>query len=110
MKRLYFAVALLALQIVGCFWSVHAVQQDTSLILADVYAGDIETAYSKWKNAETRLGALLMHEKLEETDRLFVRLKQSDPASSDYALDLAELTSQLKYLPELEKPTLKNIL
>lgn len=109
MKRLCMAIVLFALEMVGCFWSTRTVEQDVNRIVATLQTGDITSAYQQWKQHDTKWGALIMHADLEPIDRLFIRLQYADVTSSDYAMDFAELIGQLQYLPELGRPTLKNI-
>ncbi|MDO4270126.1 MAG: DUF4363 family protein [Eubacteriales bacterium] len=111
MRRLWIAIALFALLIWGSVWSSRTVETTVDEIIAEIEAGRLEAAHEKWSAAETRFGALLLHEEIDEADRLFERVRTAKAAGEqgDYALDRAELLIQLRHLPDLEKPSLKNL-
>lgn len=111
MKRLWIAAAMAVLLLVGCVWSVRAVSRTTDAIIAAVEANDLAAAWQQWDAAQPLLGALLMHNELDKTDRLFARVQQAAQSglTGALALDRAELLTQLRALPELERPTLKNL-
>lgn len=110
MKRLLAAAVLCAVLILGSVWSVNAVQKTTQAVALDVENGRLTEARETWDSAQTMLGALLLHEELDQADRLFDRvLAAQDSGSMDTALDRAELLAQLRHLPELQKPSLKNL-
>ena len=110
MKRLLTAAVLCTVLILGSVWSVNAVQKTTQVVALDVENGRLTEARETWDSAQTMLGALLLHEELDQADRLFDRvLAAQDSGSMDTALDRAELLAQLRHLPELQKPSLKNL-
>ena len=110
MKRLLAAAVLCAVLILGSVWSVNAVQKTTQAVALDVENDRLTEARETWDSAQTMLGALLLHEELDQADRLFDRvLAAQDSGSMDTALDRAELLAQLRHLPELQKPSLKNL-
>ncbi len=110
MKRLLAAAVLCAVLILGSVWSMNAVQKTTQAVALDVENGRLTEARETWDSAQTMLGALLLHEELDQADRLFDRvLAAQDSGSMDTALDRAELLAQLRHLPELQKPSLKNL-
>lgn len=111
MKRLLAAAVLCAVLILGSVWSVNAVQKTAQAVALDVENGRLTEARETWDSAQTMLGALLLHEELEQADRLFDRVlaAQRSGGSADTALDRAELLAQLRHLPELQKPSLKNL-
>ena len=110
MKRLLAAAVLCAVLILGSVWSVNAVQKTTQAVALDVENGRLTEARETWDSTQTLLGALLLHEELDQADRLFDRvLAAQDSGSMDTALDRAELLAQLRHLPELQKPSLKNL-
>ncbi len=111
MKRLYTAIALCFLLVWGCIWSFSTVDSKVGSITKDIESGDIDSAYAKWDDAGTLLGALLLHDELDRVDRLFARVQASISTGEAAGLksDIAELLTQLKSLPELEKPSIKNI-
>lgn len=110
MKRLLAAAVLCAVLILGSVWSVNAVQKTAQAVALDVENGRLTEARETWDSAQTLLGALLLHEELDQADRLFDRvLAAQDSGSMDTVLDRAELLAQLRHLPELQKPSLKNL-
>ncbi len=112
MNRLYAALALCALLIWGCIWSCSTVEQTANDITADIEAGDLDSAYAKWTEAETRFGALLIHDELDKAELLFARAKavKETGGTEKAVIEQAELLTQIKSLPEMSKPLLKNIL
>ncbi len=109
MKRLLAAAVLCAVLILGSVWSVNAVQKTTQAVALDVENGRLTKARETWDSAQTMLGALLLHEELDQADRLFDRVLAAQDSGTDTALDRAELLAQLRHLPELQKPSLKNL-
>lgn len=109
MKRLLAAAVLCAVLILGSVWSVTAVQKTTQAVALDVENGRLTEARETWDSAQTMLGALLLHEELDQADRLFDRVLAAQDSGTDTALDRAELLAQLRHLPELQKPSLKNL-
>ena len=109
MKRLLAAAVLCAVLILGSVWSINAVQKTTQAVALDVENGRLTAARETWDSAQTMLGALLLHEELDQADRLFDRVLAAQDSGTDTALDRAELLAQLRHLPELQKPSLKNL-
>lgn len=109
MKRLLAAAMLCAVLILGSVWSVNAVQKTAQAVALDVENGRLTEARETWDSAQTMLGALLLHEELDQADRLFDRVLAAQDSGTDTALDRAELLAQLRHLPELQKPSLKNL-
>ena len=111
MKRLFIALALLLLLVGGSIWSCRTVEATASAIAAEVRADRLDAAYQKWTDAGTLLGALLLHDALDDVDRLFSRAlqAQADGQTDALSLDRAELLNQLSHLPELEQPSLRNL-
>ena len=109
MKRLLAAAVLCAVLILGSVWSINAVQKTTQAVALDVENGRLTEARETWDSAQTMLGALLLHEELDQADRLFDRVLAAQDSGTDTALDRAELLAQLRHLPELQKPSLKNL-
>ena len=109
MKRLLAAAVLCAVLILGSVWSVNAVQKTTQAVALDVENGRLTEARETWDSTQTLLGALLLHEELDQADRLFDRVLAAQDSGTDTALDRAELLAQLRHLPELQKPSLKNL-
>ncbi len=111
MRRFFTALAITAVLILGSFWSFYTVDKTVNEITQNIESGKIEAAYSKWHEAETRFGALLLHEELDNVERLFSRIKASVASgeTQNISAEKAELITQLKSLPELEKPSLKNL-
>lgn len=109
MKRLLAAAVLCAVLILGSVWSINAVQKTTQAVALDVENGRLTEARETWDSTQTMLGALLLHEELDQADRLFDRVLAAQDSGTDTALDRAELLAQLRHLPELQKPSLKNL-
>ncbi len=111
MNRLITALVLCVLLVWGCIWSYSTVDQTVNDITADIEAGDLESAYAKWTDAETRFGVLLIHDELDKAELLFARVMSAKEAgeTEELASEQAELLAQLRSLPELETPSLKNI-
>ena len=109
MKRLLAAAVLCAVLILGSVWSINAVQKTTQAVALEVENGRLTEARETWDSTQTMLGALLLHEELDQADRLFDRVLAAQDSGTDTALDRAELLAQLRHLPELQKPSLKNL-
>ncbi len=112
MQRLVIALVILAVLIWGSFWSSSTVQTTVDELVLQIEADQIEAAYEKWNASQSLLGSLLLHDELDSASRLFERVftAQKIGAADDYSLDRAELIEQLQHLPQLEKPSLKNLL
>ena len=111
MQRLCIALALLALLIGGSVWSVRTVERTVDAVVQQLERGAVEQAYRCWTQAQTALGALLLHDELDEINRLFARVRaaQDGQMRDEVALDRAELVLRLHHLPELEQPLFKNL-
>ena len=105
MGRLMIALALCGALAGGSVWSLHAVEQTVLPIAAAVEAGRTEQAYAAWEDAQPLLGALLLHDELDAVGRLFARVRAAAPDSAD----AAELSAQLRHLPDLQRPSITNI-
>lgn len=110
MNRLLIACVLSVVLLWGSIWSIRTVENTVSDIITQVENGQLEAAYNEWSAAEARFGALLLHHELDEIDLQFNRLQATDPASPLFAPQKAELITQLRHLPESEKPNFKNLL
>ena len=101
MKRLLTAAVLCAVLILGSVWSVKAVDNTAQAVALDVENDP----------AQTLLGALLLHSEIDQADRLFDRVlaAQQNGLTDEFSLDRAELLAQLRHLPEVQRPTLKNL-
>lgn len=112
MRRLYIALVLLVLLIFGSWWSLHTVEQTIGGIVSAIQAGDLEQAHQRWDQAQLLLGSLLLHDEIDQADRLFDRVLAAHKAQNteDFLLDRTELIAQLNHLPELERPSLINLL
>lgn len=111
MRRVWMALVLLALLILGSWWSLHTVERTTEAIATEIEAGNLESAHRRWDEAQVLLGALLLHTELDTADRLFDRVlaARDDGNAEDFALDRTELLAQLRHLPDLERPSLINL-
>lgn len=111
MKRLLAAAVLCAALILGSVWSVRAVDNTAQAVALDVENGRLHEARETWDAAQTLLGALLLHDEIEQADRLFDRVlaAQQNGLADEFALDRADLLAQLRHLPDVQRPTLKNL-
>ena len=109
MNRLLIACILSVFLLWGSIWSISTVENTVSDIIAHIENDQLDAAYTKWNDAATRFGALLLHNELDEIDFLFNRLQATDPTSPLFAPQKAELITQLQHLPDAEKPSLKNL-
>ena len=111
MRRVWMALALLALLLLGSWWSLRTVERTTEAIAAEIEAGNLDAAHQRWDEAQVLLGSLLLHDELDAADRLFDRVLAARDAGNgeDFALDRTELLSQLRHLPDLERPSLINL-
>lgn len=112
MRRLCIALLLLALLIWGSWWSLHTVERITGSIVRQIQAGELDKAHQRWDSAQLLLGSLLLHDEIDQADRLFDRVLAAHASGSaeDFLLDCTELVAQLNHLPELERPSLINLL
>ena len=112
MKRLIAASALCLALLLGSMWSVHAVQETTQAVICDIENDHLTEARAAWDRAQTLLGALLLHDEIEQADRLFDRVTaaRKNGNEEEFLLDRAELLARLRHLPDLQKPSLKNLL
>lgn len=111
MKRLLTAAVLCAVLILGSVWSVKAVDNTAQAVALDVENDRLNEARETWDAAQTLLGALLLHSEIDQADRLFDRVlaAQQNGLTDEFSLDRAELLAQLRHLPEVQRPTLKNL-
>lgn len=112
MKRLVIALLLCGALIGGSIWSCRAVDTAVAQITAQIEAGDLPAAQAEWQRAQPLLGGLLQHTALEPIDRLFARVTAAQRHGADeaHSADRAELLTQLRSLPDMLRPTLKNLL
>ncbi len=112
MRRLCIALLLLALLLLGSWWSLHTVDRITGDIVREIQAGNLDEAHRRWDDAQLLLGSLLLHDEIDQADRLFDRVLAAHKTQNteDYLLDCTELLAQLNHLPELERPSLINLL
>ena len=80
-------------------------------VALDVENDRLNEARETWDAAQTLLGALLLHSEIDQADRLFDRMlaAQQNGLTDEFSLDRAELLAQLRHLPEVQRPTLKNL-
>ena len=111
MKRLLTAAVLCTVLILGSVWSVRAVDNTAQAVALDVENDRLNEARETWDAAQTLLGALLLHSEIDQADRLFDRVlaAQQNGLTDEFSLDRAELLAQLRHLPEVQRPTLKNL-
>lgn len=111
MRRPLIALLLLAALLAGCVWSDRSLERAVRDIEQAVRQDDLAGAQQLWSEAQPLLGALLMHEELDQTDRLFARAMQAREIGedSDFSIERAELLSQLSHLPELDEASIKNV-
>lgn len=111
MKRLLTAAVLCTVLILGSVWSIKAVDNTAQAVALDVENDRLNEAWETWDAAQTLLGALLLHSEIDQADRLFDRVlaAQQNGLTDEFSLDRAELLAQLRHLPEVQRPTLKNL-
>lgn len=111
MKRLLTAAVLCTVLILGSVWSVKAVDNTAQAVALDVESDRLNEARETWDAAQTLLGALLLHSEIDQADRLFDRVlaAQQNGLTDEFSLDRTELLAQLRHLPEVQRPTLKNL-
>ena len=111
MQRFIIALFLCAVLVSGSVWSLRAVEDSVGAVISDIEADEVEQAHEKWEDAQNLLGALLLHTEIDQADRLFDRMLTAKAAGSktDYLLDRAELLAQLRHLPELPRPNIRNL-
>ena len=126
MKRLITAIILLTLVIAACIGTYFYIRQTTSMLdvsvataqmqaQTDDIAGAHETMmenYAAWRQHHGILSTLVRHNEIDETERLYQRTLQAlENADREEALmQLAELRTLLRHLPEMEKPNFPNVL
>ncbi|MDY3618669.1 DUF4363 family protein [Agathobaculum sp.] len=111
MRRPLIALILLAVLLAGCVWSDRSLERVVGQIEQAVQQDDLDSAQKQWSEAQSLFGALLMHEELDQTDRLFARAIKARDVGEDreLAIERAELLSQLAHLPELDEASIKNV-
>ncbi|MFR8736898.1 MAG: DUF4363 family protein [Butyricicoccus sp.] len=111
MKRLLTAAVLCTVLILGSVWSIKAVDNTAQAVALDVENDRLNEARETWDAAQTLLGALLLHSEIDQADQLFDRVlvAQQNGLTDEFSLDRAELLAQLRHLPEVQRPTLKNL-
>ena len=111
MQRILAALFLCAALVFGSIWSLRVVERTMDEIALTVEAGQLEQAYTQWEDAQLLLGSLLLHDEIDQADRLFDRVlaAQASGSETDYRVDCAELLTQLRHLPDLQRPSLKNL-
>ena len=105
MKRLLTAAVLCTVLILGSVWSVKAVDNTAQTVALDVENDRLNEARETWDAAQTLLS------EIDQADRLFDRVlaAQQNGLTDEFSLDRAELLAQLRHLPEVQRPTLKNL-
>nr|WP_297171204.1 DUF4363 family protein [uncultured Agathobaculum sp.] len=112
MQRIIFSLILCAALALGSVWSENAVDSAIGAIVTDIERGQFAQAHARWEDSQTLLGSLLLHTEVDQADRLFDRVltAAANGRTDDLRLDCAELLAQLHHLPELQRPTLRNLL
>ena len=109
MQRIIAALFLCAALVSGSIWSLRVVERTMDEIALTVEAG--QQAYAQWKDAQLLLGSLLLHDEIDQAERLFQRVLTAEyiESTTDYRIDCSELLTQLRHLPDLQRPSLKNL-
>lgn len=112
MRRVVVSLVLCVLLVWGSVWSLRTVERAAGAVANEIEAGRLTQAHQIWEDCQTLLGSLLLHEEIDQADRLFDRVLAEAAAGQTDALaaDCAELLAQLRHLPELQRPSLKNLL
>ncbi len=111
MQRIIAALFLCAALVSGSIWSLRVVERTMDEIALTVEAGQLEQAYAQWEDAQLLLGSLLLHDEIDQAERLFQRVLTAEyiESTTDYRIDCSELLTQLRHLPDLQRPSLKNL-
>lgn len=111
MQRIFAALFLCAALVFGSVWSLRVVEDTVDGIVREIEDGHLEQASRQWEAAQRLLGSLLLHDEIDQADRLFDRVLTAQAAGSetDYRIDCAELLTQLRHLPDLQRPSLQNL-
>ena len=111
MKRLLTAAVLCTVLSLGSVWSVRVVDNTAQAVALDVENDRLNEARETWDAAQTLLGALLLHSEIDQADRRDDRVLAAPQNSltNELARDRAELLARLRHLPEVQRPTLKNL-
>lgn len=111
MQRFIIALFLCAVLVSGSVWSLRVVEYTTEEIAQTIEAGQLQQAYAQWKDAQLLLGSLLLHDEIDQVERLFQRVLTAEyiESTTDYRIDCSELLTQLHHLPDLQRPSLKNL-
>ena len=65
MRRLLIAFVVLALLLWGSLWSSSTVERTVNEVVAALEADELEQAYALWMRAQSKFGALLLHDELD---------------------------------------------
>ena len=111
MQRFIVALFLCAALVSGSVWSLWVVEYTTEEIAQTIESGQLQQAYAQWKDAQLLLGSLLLHDEIDQAERLFQRVLTAEyiESTTDYRIDCSELLTQLHHLPDLQRPSLKNL-
>ena len=107
MQRIIAALFLCAALVSGSIWSLRVVERTMDEIALTVEAGQLEQAYAQWEDAQLLLGSLLLHDEIDQAERVLTA--EYIESTTDYRIDCSELLTQLRHLPDLQRPSLKNL-
>lgn len=126
MKRLITALVLLALVIAACIGTyayishtMSELEHSVAAAQAQVQTNNMRAAhqimtenYAAWRARHSMLSTLVRHDEIDETERLYQRTLQAleNDDRNEAMMQLAELRTLLRHLPEMEKPHYSNLL
>lgn len=126
MKRVITACFLMIFLIGSCFISYNYINKTTKLLsnhlnaasdainLHDFTAAQVQMKklYAHWSESSEKLSSLSRHNEIDDIERLFQRAGQAvlNHDKNEALSQIRELNAMLLHLPEMERPTLSNIL
>lgn len=126
MKRLITAILLLILILVACAGAYFYVSRTAGTLEQSVAAVEthaqtddlvaarqaMDKSYAAWKQHYEALSALVRHNEIDDTERLFQRARQAlkNDDRDEALMQLNELRAMLRHLPEMEQPRYSNLI
>lgn len=126
MKRVITSVLIVFVLIICCFISYGYINSTTnklcehiSNIYTDINKDDFSSAqkqvdklYKHWSDYSPALSSLCRHNEIDDIERLFQRATQAviNEDKNEALIQFKELNMMLSHLPEMERPSLSNLL
>ena len=86
MQRVVVSLVLCVLLVWGSVWSLRTVERAAGAVADEIEAGRLTQAHQIWEDCQTLLGSLLLHEEIDQADRLFDRVLAEAAAGRTDAL------------------------